>query len=186
MMIGIGLKHRTYGALNVSKEDEAYYGGVSGLVGVVIILINMFAFLTITTWNGPREGGLSFLEVGVGTFVLFLSIFLGFALFTIRLPQWHMRCAAAALYITFAMILFIIPTLEMLWNDFRSNDPAGYSFILATALALPATLEMTFRNPLSELVKRLTTVASGLVLLIALNHLSLYAPIIREWLKPPL
>ena len=39
--------------------------------------------------------------------------------------------------------------------------------------------------PVNALLKRLTFLALGLVLLIALNQLSHYAPDIREWLKPP-
>jgi hypothetical protein len=58
------------------------------------------------------------------------------------------------------------------------------SVVLGLGLALVMVV-MSALSPLSKLNRRLSFLLVGLVLLVALNQLSLYTPVIREWLKPP-
>jgi hypothetical protein len=88
----------------------------------------------------------------------------------------------------FVFAVFVFPLMTNLASDptIFDDGPWGavYAFALMSLLFLPLVV-MLLIAPVRVLNRRLSFLAIGVMMLIVLNQLSLYAPEIRQWLKPP-
>jgi len=79
-------------------------------------------------------------------------------------------------------LFFVITAVPATLGPDDGTPTFGLAFFTA---ASGITAVMLMLAPVNTLLKRLTFLAIGLILLVALNALSHYAPDIRDWLKPP-
>jgi hypothetical protein len=86
----------------------------------------------------------------------------------------------------FVYPIFCIQFMQALATDRPSSsvDMLARLFGLLIAGLVPG-IAMATLAPISALNKRLSFLALGVFILIALNQISLHAPDIRQWLKPP-
>jgi TIR domain len=88
----------------------------------------------------------------------------------------------------FVFAVFVVPLMTNLASDqtIFDDEPWGpvYAFGLLSLMFLPSVV-MLLIAPVRTLNRRLSFLGIGVMMLIVLNQLSLYAPEIRQWLRPP-
>src|SRR5262245_13447611 len=104
----------------------------------------------------------------------------------ILLPTSFIVASNYRLKVTYIVVLtsvfFYVIVASAAWGSSGGDPLFGFLILIAYIVGTSAMLAIA---PVNALLKRLTFLAFGVILLVALNQLSLYAPDIREWLKPP-
>jgi hypothetical protein len=159
------------------------------LAFLVACCIGLIAYMHI--WSPFAHQPISQLVVrDLAVVLLFLII--GLPGYVVSIKGWatehYVERATFLLMQGFVFAVFVFPLMTNLASDptIFDDEPWGavYAFGLVSLLFLPLVV-MLLIAPVRALNRRLSFLAIGVMMLMVLNQLSLYAPDIREWLKPP-
>src|SRR5262249_28204131 len=133
----------------------------------------------VAEWFKGRPSEYLFLSV---YFVLLLLFMLSPQIMLVVASKRRLKATCIVILATVFFFITVTGTLIAATPEELASPSFTLLFFLISSGVIAAMLAIA---PANSLFKRLVFLALGLVLLIALNTLSHYAPDIREWLKPP-